>query len=99
MASRRPARRMATARTERDQGEVDKADKGAVPGRVPSGAPGPAKSDIRIFPLTTDVIGNKHRDFYTTARSLDEAAVADWPLRGPRSVRWILKFIGDPCNT
>ena len=34
-----------------------------------------------------------------TARSLDEAKVTDWPLSGPRSVRWILKFTGGQCNT
>ena len=46
-----------------------------------------------------DSFGKQSRDFFSTVRILTEEAAVDWPLTGPRSMRWILKFIGDQCNT
>ena len=86
------------AKKKKMQADIDAVDKGAMKGAAPGG-PAPLAPDIRTFPLIVDVIGKQHRDFFTTARSLDEANVTDCPLSGPRSVRWILKFIGDQCNT
>ena len=78
------------------QDDIDNVDKGA--GAPPAGGRA-AEEDFRVFPLVTDVTGRQRRDFFITARELTEATVSDWPLTGPRSMRWCLSFIGDQCNT
>ncbi|CAK0838131.1 unnamed protein product [Prorocentrum cordatum] len=58
-------------------------------------APAPAGglSDVRVHPVALDVQGNRRRMFRDAIMLMREDAWPDWPIRGPRTVMWVLRFI------
>ncbi|CAK0884122.1 unnamed protein product, partial [Prorocentrum cordatum] len=50
-------------------------------------------SDVRVQPASLDVQGNRHRSFRDAILMMREDAWPDWPIRGPRTVLWVLKFM------
>ena len=81
------------------QTQIDQADQGGSGGSLPPGEVDGLIEDHRLFEISFDNAGDPHRDFFETVRVLPEDAVVGWPLTGPRSLRWILRFIGAQCNT
>ncbi|CAK0851426.1 unnamed protein product [Prorocentrum cordatum] len=53
----------------------------------------PALADARIQPVTYDLQGQRHADFRTAVMGMSEGAFPDWPVRGPRTALWVLKFM------
>eukprot|EP00971_Amphidinium_carterae_P343138 6482725-Amphidinium_carterae.1 len=56
---------------------------------------GDAGTDVRVWPIERDSQGHKYRSYETVLPLLREAPMADWPLSGPRSARWLARFIKD----
>ena len=48
---------------------------------------------MRVQPVALDIQGNRHRVFRDAVLLMREDAWPDWPIRGPRTVMWVLRFI------
>ena len=57
-------------------------------------AAGPA-DDARTLPILIGDDGVRFWEFCEGARMLQESAWSDWPVRGPRTVRWVPAFMRD----
>eukprot|EP00971_Amphidinium_carterae_P001560 31085-Amphidinium_carterae.1 len=53
------------------------------------------EADVRVWPVERDAQGHKYRSYETVLPLLREATMSDWPLTGPRSARWLARFIRD----
>ena len=67
-------------------------------GAAAAAATGPA-DDARTFPILIGDDGVRFREFRKGVRMLQESAWNDWPVRGPRTVRWVLAFMRDRAGT
>ncbi|CAK0911882.1 unnamed protein product, partial [Prorocentrum cordatum] len=52
-----------------------------------------APLDARIQPVTYDPQGQRHADYRSAVMGMTEGAFPDWPVRGPRTALWVLKFM------
>ncbi|CAK0848746.1 unnamed protein product, partial [Prorocentrum cordatum] len=52
-----------------------------------------APVDARIQPVTYDLQGQRHADYRSAVMGMTEGAFPDWPVRGPRTALWVLKFM------
>ena len=50
--------------------------------------------DARVLPVVCTPEGVRKRHFRDAIRELSESEWAGWPLRGPRTAKWCLDFIG-----
>ena len=55
--------------------------------------PEPSVIDSRILPLDFDDRGGRNLDVQNYFRNFMPAIFDDWPLDGPRTVQWVLKFV------
>ena len=53
----------------------------------------PALADSRVLPVMYNARGERYRPFAEAVTALQQDAMADWPLRGPRTVLWCLKHM------
>ena len=62
-------------------------------------AGGDFKENARMMPLMEDSTGERYRDFRETARALEEHEQKEWPIQGPRTVRWLFRYIAKNGGT
>ena len=55
--------------------------------------PGGMPYDARILPVSFDASGQRDFELREYTRSHINAIFEDWPLQGPRSLHWVLKFV------
>ena len=67
-------------------------------GVAAAAATGPA-DDARTLPILIGDDGVRFREFREGVRMLQESAWSDWPVCGPRTVRWVLAFMRDRAGT
>ena len=48
--------------------------------------------DVRILAITYDSLGVRFKEFREAVNSMREDAFADWPVPGPRTLLWLLRF-------
>lgn len=69
---------------------------GALPGG-PGGAGGAAPAgpadDARVLPVMFDVEGKRFREFRDAVNILQASTFADWPVKGPRTTLWCLRYV------
>ncbi|CAK0840077.1 unnamed protein product [Prorocentrum cordatum] len=69
----------------------------AVPGAGAAAAVAPAApaapTDVRILSVSYDMLGQRHRAFRGAVLAMVEHAWPDWPVKGPRARRWVLRFM------
>ena len=53
----------------------------------------PRSVDARVCPVRYDERGERYRSFDEALRFLEEPEWKDWPIQGPRTVRWLCRFI------
>ena len=56
-------------------------------------------TDARVAAVRYDERGERYRAFDEGVLLLEEPAWKDWPLTGPRTARWLAKYIKDSCST
>ena len=73
----------------------------AAVGGVPAGAvpAGGHVQDARTLPVTYDTMGNRRREFRDAVLACREDQWAGWPVRGPRTALWVLRYIVDHGGT
>ena len=61
-----------------------------------------AEEDVRTLPVRYDRSGRRHREFRDYCSMATEDEWDDWPIRGPRTTRWVIDFMlehgGTPCG-
>jgi hypothetical protein len=62
---------------------------------VSGGAIAPASADARVCPVRFDERGERYRQYSDAVPLLLEPAWHDWPIKGPRTTRWLAKYIKD----
>ena len=67
-------------------------------GGTVAAATGPV-DDARTLPILIGDDGVRFREFPEGVRLLQESAWGDWPVRGPRTVRWVFAFMCDRAET
>ncbi|CAK0900955.1 unnamed protein product [Prorocentrum cordatum] len=69
----------------------------AVPGAGVGAAAAPAvpaaAADVRVLAVSYDVLGQRHRAFREAALAMVEHPWPDWPVKGPRTCRRVLRFM------
>ncbi|CAK0857379.1 unnamed protein product, partial [Prorocentrum cordatum] len=55
--------------------------------------------DARIFGVVVDARGVRHVDFRTAVTRMTELPWPDWPVRGPRTLRWVAEFMAQRSGT
>ncbi|CAK0908097.1 unnamed protein product, partial [Prorocentrum cordatum] len=65
----------------------------AAAGGLGAAAAAAAPADARIQPVTHDLQGQRHADYRSAVMNMTEGAFPDWPVRGPRTALWVLKFM------
>ena len=55
--------------------------------------------DSRVLNLERDLVGVRYRAFNTARHDCLETNLLDWPVKGPRTAEWCLRFIGDEYGT
>jgi hypothetical protein len=58
-----------------------------------------ARADPRVLLLKNDGSGQRHRDFRETVPLLQEGETQQWPVRGPRTAKWVLRHMADHAGT
>ena len=53
-----------------------------------------ADIDARVLPVVATAEGVRRRNFTDSARELTESEWLGWPLRGPRTAKWCVDFLG-----
>ena len=78
----------------------------APPGAVPAPAGVPAVGfqaspggDARIFAVVRDVRGVRRADFRVMVAQMVELPWPDWPVRGPRTLLWVLQYMAQRSGT
>ncbi|CAK0867752.1 unnamed protein product [Prorocentrum cordatum] len=81
---------------------------GAVAAPAPALAPAPAAAaaavpaaplaalggaDLRVHPIMIDSMARRNRPFSDSLALLTETPWADWPVRGPRTLKWVCHFL------
>ena len=60
------------------------------------------REDVRTLAIRYDRAGRRHREFREYVSIMSEDEWVDWPVRGPRTTRWVLEFMlehgGTPCG-
>ena len=51
--------------------------------------------DWRVLALAVDAHGQQHRDFRDAVLAMQEVALRSWPVRGPRTLLYVLKYLAD----
>ncbi len=51
--------------------------------------------DARVLPIQTGSEGERRRVFRDAVRRMTESDWPEWPVHGPRTVRWCLKFLAE----
>ena len=74
---------------------------GGLGGRAAAAADGgdEAGSDMRIMAVRYSAAGPRHREFRLAVEELDEVAFGDWPVPGPRTTAWVLRFMLENAGT
>ncbi|CAK0810486.1 unnamed protein product, partial [Prorocentrum cordatum] len=65
----------------------------AAAGGLGAAAAAAAPADARIQPVTHDLQGQRRADYRSAVMNMTEGAFPDWPVRGPRTALWVLKFM------
>ncbi|CAK0841610.1 unnamed protein product [Prorocentrum cordatum] len=62
---------------------------------APAGAAGAGGhvQDARVLPVVCDAMGNRRREFREAVLACREDQWAGWPVRGPRTALWVLRYI------
>ncbi|CAK0896628.1 unnamed protein product [Prorocentrum cordatum] len=68
------------------QRQAEQAEQAAA--AAPAGAAGAAPADARIRPVSFDLQVQRHVDYRTAVMNME-----DWPVRGPATALWTLKFM------
>ena len=70
-------------------------------GGVPAAAApaGGHVQDARTLPVVYDAIGSRRREFRDAVLACREDQWAGWPVRGPRTTHWVLRYIVDHGGT
>ncbi|CAK0893446.1 unnamed protein product, partial [Prorocentrum cordatum] len=55
--------------------------------------------DARVLPVVYDAMGNRRREFREAVLACREDPWAGWPVRGPRTALWVLRYIVDHGGT
>ncbi|CAK0801950.1 unnamed protein product [Prorocentrum cordatum] len=63
---------------------------------LPPPAPRP---DARTLPVVYDMVGNRRREFRDAVLACREDQWEGWPVRGPRTIHWVLRYIVDHGGT
>ena len=97
-ASMRSALGGATPRGAPDDGD----GLGGLFGAVPVPRVGGVNTASRTLALAFNGVGARYREIRATHDALQEEEIVDWPLKGPRSLKWVLRFMldqtgGGPC--
>ena len=61
----------------------------------PRGEGGVASLDARVCAVQYDERGERFRQFSESVNLMEEPPWPDWPISGPRTVRWLCKYIKD----
>ncbi|CAK0813303.1 unnamed protein product, partial [Prorocentrum cordatum] len=70
---------------------------GGVPAAaVPAGG---HVQDARTLPVVYDMVGNRRREFRDAVLACREDQWEGWPVRGPRTTHWVLRYIVDHGGT
>ena len=64
---------------------------------TPPGQTDNAELDARVLSILRDPSGNRWRDFRATINDLVESEWDAWPVRGPRTLLWVCRFIAAHC--
>jgi hypothetical protein len=68
---------------------------GAVDAGAAAAGAGAPSADARVCPVRFDERGERYRQYGEAVSMLLEPAWHDWPIKGPRTVRWLAKYIKD----
>ncbi|CAK0904820.1 unnamed protein product, partial [Prorocentrum cordatum] len=73
----------------------------AAAGGAPAGGAGAGGhvQDARVLPVVYDAMGNRRREFREAVLACREDPWAGWPVRGPRTALWVLRYIVDHGGT
>lgn len=66
---------------------------GGLAGPVAAPQPPLVTGDARTQPISFDSQGTRHKAYREALLSMREDPFADWPLRGPRTCLWCLRFM------
>jgi len=67
-----------------------------VPAVGPQAGPG---GDARIFAVVRDLRGVRRADFRVMVAQMVELPWPDWPVRGPRTLLWVLQYMAQRSGT
>ncbi|CAK0851969.1 unnamed protein product, partial [Prorocentrum cordatum] len=62
-------------------------------------AAGAPAGDARTLPVVYDMVGNRRREFRDAVLACREDQWEGWPVRGPRTTHWVLRYIVDHGGT
>jgi len=67
---------------------------------APAAAAAPdGHADARCLPVMYDRAGLRARDFRDAVAAMEPAEWPSWPIRGPRTVQWVLQHMGENGGT
>ena len=72
---------------------------GAAPGLVAPRAVAGAADDLRTIAVKYSASGLRHREFRAFVEALEEDTFPDWPVPGPRTTSWVLRFMCENAGT
>ena len=58
-----------------------------------------ASDDARTLAIYTNSLGERHRTFASATELASENEWKDWPIRGPRTIGWVCRFINENGGT
>ena len=58
-----------------------------------NGTAGPSAQDARVIAVETLRTGERSRTFASAVASMEQIEMSDWPIRGPRTALWLMRFI------
>ena len=58
-----------------------------------NGTAGPSAQDARVLAVETLRTGERSRTFASAVASMEQIEMSDWPIRGPRTALWLMRFI------
>ena len=57
-----------------------------------NGTAGPSAQDARVLAVETLRTGERSRTFASAVASMEQIEMSDWPIRGPRTALWLMRF-------
>ncbi len=63
------------------------------------GAKAVVAGDAQVATVRYDERGDRYRGYDDALNTLEEPSFPDWPVTGPRTTRWLAKFIKDNGGT